>query len=209
MTPSEIVPGFAEDRLVVVAKKVVGVHNLARTIHQPKNGDTSYGFGCVRYDRLVSCCHVLSRSEEAPWFEADGGRGRALRIAIGGTEIIPFHGDPDCPGYRTRRRGRRQGHPRGQTFLIEPHGDWFWVMALDTDNKRRIHRVVVEEVHPNGGTPRNSWTVPVDTHYCLPDLHKEEQQPSRISAQPQAAPTPSFGPKSGVRPSDVHEEDGR
>ena len=211
MKPWELVPGFKEQHLVDFALVVVGGHNLRRKTHQPKNGDDSYTFGCGRYGRFRNAMIARSRGEEMPWLEVDVGHGLALVIRISGTEIVPFHGDPTCPGYRARRHGKKNLAAPGQTYLPgwEPLDGWFYGIALDSDNKLRISRVVFEEVHVSGKT-RHAWPIPVNVNYCLPDLHAEPQpqnaQTKSIVARPQQAPTPTFGPKPGVRSSDVSDD---
>jgi hypothetical protein len=107
MKPWELVPAFAEDRLVALGEVLLRIRGRAAALQEPDEGDTPWSLGCRVFARTSIQLARIAVSQELPWLVAELKQNSSF-VKIGGVPIHIFRGDSTDPDVRQLQRGREK-----------------------------------------------------------------------------------------------------
>lgn len=171
--PWLISPALTPERLFRLAQIVVRVRARLAELHEPKQGDGKWGFGCRAYERTCFSFDQFAKSGEDQGMVIEMDL-LECRMSFDGVPITFFRGDAERPPAKVLRRGLKnlmeqmQAQPRlpfpeeelAEEKLAEDEG-WFWLLAIDTKDDGTVLSVGVVQANAEGQI-RNPWLIPLD-----------------------------------------------
>ena len=204
--PWDLNPVLAQDRLATIARVAVSTRNQAFAEADRASGDTNWGLACKAHERLMFALGRLAGSGEHPWLTvireglyvmpliegvpvrlyhgaADRPGSRHLdavrleheRCLDGGSRSAPGEDGGD-EGVAERPRPQMAFDFMAAAPPAEEDGPWYWLMALETDERGMVSRVVVVQANDAGET-RHPWECPLEAR-------REVVAPPSLPAQP-------------------------
>ena len=247
--PWDLNPALAQDRLATIARVAVSTRNQAFAEADRASGDTNWGLACKAHERLMFALGRLAGSGEHPWLTVIR-EGLYVMPLVEGVPVRLYHGAADRPGSRhldavrlehercldggSASRADEGGDdesltskPRPQMafdFMAAPpaeeDGPWYWLMALETDERGMVSRVVVVQANDAGET-RHPWECPLDLQHADETVSPKGVQlalvdpvavtmgdPERVPQTPPARPAPSVRPAPSAPPASPAQPEG-
>jgi hypothetical protein len=204
VTPWELNPALAQERLVALARVAVATRNRAFAEADRAAGDTNWGLACKAHERLMHALGGLDAGGEHPWLTVIRD-GLYLMPLVDGVPVRLYRGAADRPSARHLDAVRME-HERSQParpqmafdFMggagADDGGPWYWLMAMETDAAGMVSRVVYFQANDAGET-RHPWEcalespkqeAPVQVQQVLAQPQPQVHVQPQVQAQPQA-----------------------
>jgi hypothetical protein len=152
---------LTEERLVEIARILIGVWRQAVTEHAPERGDDWWVLCCRCYQR--STFAIASATERFGWLEVLDP-SRCFHFTIGEVPVRFYHGEPSAPNQRTLRQHRPELRQR-QLVLGLGHqwigSDTFWRIAIETNDEGEVSAIFLVQCSPSGAVLW-SWQIPTN-----------------------------------------------
>lgn len=146
--PWEKYPELTADRLSVIASVICEARDGAVRRHEPAEGDSPWGLGCVSYDRTF---FALKRAaEKYPWLTITQDPAKPLRFAFG-IGHVPFRiyqGEPDQTPSKYLSTTYVELHEKqlAWDFGVTVPTDGILRLAVETDSTGRASQISVVEL---------------------------------------------------------------
>ncbi len=159
----DMAPALTSDRMSLIAEILIRVRQDALAIFDPEKGDSSWGFGCVVYDRCRNT--IVKAATQHKWL---GILDHSLHFVftVGGVPIRFENGDSEHP--KPRHLRRRSKELKAQQLAFEALGPDFpiegrWRIIYETnDETMAVDEVVLVQV--NGESEiLNAWPLEIPT----------------------------------------------
>jgi hypothetical protein len=194
--PSETTSALTEERLQLIARTIVAVRADAREVHQAEKGDDGWTFGCIAYRRTCFALTGHAESGDHAWLSVKDG-GLAFTLFIDGVPLKFYRGDADKPGARNLRKGLDAAIKQvSLAFVNDEPGDWFWLLAIETNEDGAVLRLAVFQANEKGAT-RNQYVIPLeDAFLTVAGLVATEREGVDLPPPPVGLRTPSHSARS-------------
>ena len=163
MKPWEVNPELTQERLCFVANEMKKILEKVLGLHDPDEGDSTWGLGCRIYDRTIN---ILERKATGiRWLNIFRDR-QYFVIIIDGVCLRFYKGKFNAPTTRTLHLKYPEiSQNREQfSFEFEPQKKWIWRISVEPDDDGRVFRIMIAQYDPSkkSNNYRNEWEIPLD-----------------------------------------------